>query len=172
MHTLEEIRAEYRRLDTLCGADTSAIPVVLSTRMVKRLGSFRYPLNDRGAPPQITISAAVLAEDALFWNTIRHEYAHAVVWLRHPGEQHGHDALWRSVCQVIGCAPKATVPASGGQMALRKARARYTVRCKHCGQETFYLRKGRIVELLEAGESNRVRCRACGSHAFDLFAKK
>ena len=43
MHTLEEIRAEYDRLDRLCGVDTSGVEIVLSSRGVRRLGSFRYP---------------------------------------------------------------------------------------------------------------------------------
>ena len=48
MHTLEEIRAEYDRLDRLCGVDTSAIEITISRRGVRRLGSFRYPAKGEG----------------------------------------------------------------------------------------------------------------------------
>ena len=43
MHSLEEVRAEYDRLDRLCGLDTSGIELKISKRAVKQLGSFRCP---------------------------------------------------------------------------------------------------------------------------------
>lgn len=43
MHSLEEVRAEYDRLDRLCGVDTSGIELKISKRAVKQLGSFRSP---------------------------------------------------------------------------------------------------------------------------------
>lgn len=171
MHTVEEIRAEYDRLDRLCGVDTSAIPVVISRRMVKRLGCFRYPRTPGGKPPQISISALLLEEDEPFWNTVRHEYAHAVVWLRHPGESHGHDAVWKSVCREVGCTPKSTAPATEDQTARRREKARYMVRCEQCGRESFYLRKGKVVELLLKGQGRRIRCTACGGNRFKLYSR-
>lgn len=168
MHTIEEIRAEYDRLDRLCGVDTSTIPVIFSRRMVKRLGCFRYPRTPEGKPPQITISALLLEEDEPFWNTVRHEYAHAVVWLRHPNENHGHDEIWKAVCREVGCTPKSTVPATENQTALQREKARYRVRCESCGLETLYLRKGKVVELLLKGQSRRIHCMACGGNRFSL----
>ncbi|MCD7768647.1 MAG: hypothetical protein LUH36_00795, partial [Oscillospiraceae bacterium] len=85
IHTLENIRREYDRLDKLCGVDTSQIELRISSRMVKRFGSFRYPINGTVAPLRITISQAILGNDAQFYDTIRHEYAHAAVYLLHPG---------------------------------------------------------------------------------------
>ena len=40
MHTIQEVRAEYDRLDRLCGVDTSGIEIAISRRSVKRLGSY------------------------------------------------------------------------------------------------------------------------------------
>lgn len=171
MHTVEEIRAEYDRLDKLCGVDTSAIPVILSKRMVNRLGCFRYPRTPEGKPPQITISALLLGDDEPFWNTVRHEYAHAVVWLRHPQETHGHDETWKAVCREIGCTPKSTVPATENQAILRREKARYMIRCKGCGRETFYLRKGKVAALLMEGQCRRIRCTACGGTRFELYSR-
>ena len=38
MWTLEQVRAEYRRLDRLLGIDTSGIPVRFSKRMTRQYG--------------------------------------------------------------------------------------------------------------------------------------
>lgn len=172
MHTVEEIRAEYDRLDKRCGVDTRHIPIAISRRMVKRLGSFRYPRTDLGRPPQITISALLLEQDEPFWETVRHEYAHAVVYLRHPGESHGHDEVWKAVCREVGCRPRSTVIPGAEQAALRRARAKHTVRCEGCGRETCYLREGKVVHLIRTGQGKRLRCTVCGGNRFLLFTKE
>ena len=82
MHTLEDIRREYDRLDRLCGVDTRSIRLKQSPTSVQRLGAFRYPLRTGGGPLQISVSPVVLQNDNLFLDTIRHEYAHALVYLR------------------------------------------------------------------------------------------
>lgn len=164
--TLADIRAEYDRLDAVCGADTSGVRLRVSTRAVRRLGVFRP-----GPPPEIAISAFVLSDEALFWDTVRHEYAHALVWMRRPGERHGHDAVWRAACREVGCAPKATVRASETQRRAREEKAKYRLVCTGCGQETLYLREGEILRLIRAGKGKRVRCRRCGGNRFTLYEK-
>ena len=62
MHTLEEIRTEYDRLDRLCGVDTTGVEIVLSRRGVRRLGSFRYPIKGKTGALRITINASLLDE--------------------------------------------------------------------------------------------------------------
>lgn len=171
MHTVTEIRKEYDRLDRLCGVDTSGIAIVISRRMVKRLGSFRYPRSTDGLPPRIAISAFLLEQDEPFWETVRHEYAHAVMYLRYPGELHGHDEKWKAVCREVGCRPKSTVPTGAQQDALRRDRARYLVRCEGCGHETYYLREGKFVHLLRTGHGNRLRCTLCGQNRFILYKR-
>lgn len=172
MHTIEDIRREFRRLDALCGVDTSHIDIVVSKRMVKRLGCFRYPRNaEVKTPPQVTVSALILTEEELFRDTVRHEYAHAVVWLRHPGEDHGHDDVWKAVCREVGCTPRSTAALTPEQKALRESRAKYLVRCETCGRESFYLRRGRVIDLLLQGRGNRIRCTACGGNRFKLWER-
>ena len=175
MHTIQEIRTEYDRLDRLLGVDTSGIEITISPHRGKRMGSFRSPGEDVppmfAKPPRISISAAVLEDDGLFWDTIRHEYAHAVVWLTHPGERHGHDDVWKAVCRQIGCTPKGTVAASDEQKQEWRAAAKYRVHCESCGADTYYQRAGKIVTLLMHGQSRRVRCR-CGAHDFTLYVRK
>ncbi len=41
-------------------------------------------------------------ERAHVLDTILHEIAHALV-----GTKHGHDAVWKQMCEQLGCAPKA-----------------------------------------------------------------
>ena len=163
MHTLEEVRREYDRLDALTGADTRGVALSVSKRAVKRLGCF-CP----GPPPRIVLSAVIFGDDALFRDTLRHEYAHAALWLLRPGERHGHDALWREMCRTVGCTPRATVPASEQQIALRDEKTRYRLTCRGCGSETRYLRAGKIVTLFLSGKASRVRCTRCGGHEFDF----
>ena len=164
--TTEDVRREYDRLDALCGADTSGIELRVSKRASRRLGSCKYV----GSRVEcVTISDFVLAApEDVFLDTIRHEYAHALVKLRFPRETHGHDAVWKAACREVGCPPKATTKPSETQTALREQKANYRVRCKGCGQETLYLRRGKAVELLERGLGRRLRCRRCGGNRFEL----
>lgn len=115
MHSLDEIRREYDRLDKLCGVDTSGVEIEISRRPGRRLGSFRYPLKEGEAPLRIIIDASLLEQDEQFWDTIRHEYAHAAVYLRHPGERHGHDRTWKELCRQLGCSPERLAPESRAQ---------------------------------------------------------
>ena len=162
-HTLNEVRREYDRLDALCGVNTKRI-VVRLTGAVQQLGLFRA-----GPPMEILLSVQILDEDELFWNTIRHEYAHALVYLREPGSSHGHDAVWKAACREVGCRPEAKAEPTEAMQELRESRARYKIVCKGCGQETLYLREGKILKLLASGKKGVVRCRRCGGTEFDAY---
>ena len=173
MHTLEEVRAEYDRLDRLIGIDTSKIELRISKRAVRQLGSFRAPTGPRGkTPPCITLSALILDDDAQFWDTVRHEYAHTAVYLLYPGEKHGHDAVWRAMCRRVGCDPHRLAPEKGQAAELRQAQARYIIRCKTCGSESRYVRRGRAVELMLRGRGRSLRCRRCGGNSFTLLVRR
>lgn len=171
MHSVEEIRAEYARLDELCGVDTSGIEIVLSRRGVRWLGSFRYPVKGSGRPLRITINSALLTEDARFWDTVRHEYAHAVVYLRDPGRRHGHDAVWKAVCRQVGCSPERLAAQTEESEAALSRRAKYHVHCRICGRDSYYLREGKVVKLLRQGKGRYIRCAFCGGSSFELFVR-
>lgn len=173
MHTLEEVRAEYDRLDRLVGVDTRDIELRISKRAVRQLGSFRAPVRRRGAEaPRITLSILILEDDEQFWDTVRHEYAHAAVWLLHPGERHGHDRVWKDMCRAVGCRPRGTAPKTGPAAERREGKVRYIIRCEDCGAESRYLRKGKSVEMILRGRGRRLRCRACGGNRFTLLMRK
>ncbi len=141
MHSLDEIRREYDRLDKLCGVDTSSVEIEISRRPGRRLGSFRYPLKEGAAPLRIIISASLLEQDEQFWDTIRHEYAHAAVYLRHPGERHGHDRTWKELCRQLGCSPERLAPESRAQQERTEETAKYRVHCNGCGRASNYFRE-------------------------------
>ena len=171
MHTLEEVRTEYDRLDRLLGIDTRSIELRVSKRAVRQLGSFRAPKRGAGSM-RITLSALIFTDDAQFWDTVRHEYAHAAVHLLYPGENHGHDRVWKQMCRVVGCDPKRLAPEQGQAAELRRARAKYIVRCDGCGAESRYVRRGKTVELLLRGRGRSLRCRRCGGSRFTLLVRK
>lgn len=166
-YTLEDIRREYDRLDLLCGADTGGVALIISTRARKRLGSCRC---SAAGVKSITISDFVLeAGEKVFYDTIRHEYAHALVKLRHPRERHGHDALWRAACLEVGCNPSrccdpAEIPNLPGK---REEPDRYMLRCLGCGTVWRYKRKTRVISLLERGSRSCV-CPHCKGRRFEV----
>lgn len=163
MHSLEEVRAEYDRLDRMLGIDTSGIELKVSGRAVRQLGSFRA-----SSPLRITLSAMVMEDDALFMDTLRHEYAHAAVHILYPGERHGHDAIWKKLCRRIGCRPQSRTELTEKAAQLRSERVKYIVRCKGCGRESGYVRRGKVVELVMRGRGSRLRCACCGANKFEL----
>ncbi|MBQ9648107.1 MAG: SprT-like domain-containing protein [Oscillospiraceae bacterium] len=167
-HTLDDIRREYDRLDTLCGVDTRAVALRVSTRASKRLGSCKYVGN---AVECVTISDFVMAAaDDVFYDTIRHEYAHALVKLRRPREKHGHDAVWKAACREVGCAPErccdpSLLPNAGN----RRAEAyHYRLRCLGCGASWDYKRKAKVLRLVERGASRYCTCPHCKGHRFAI----
>ena len=171
MHTLQEVRAEYDRLDRLIGIDTRMIELKISKRAVRQLGSFRSPTRGRG-PLRITLSALILDDDEQFWDTVRHEYAHAAVYLLYPGQKHGHDQAWRDMCRRVGCDPKRLAPEQGRAAELRQQKVKYIIRCQGCGAESHYIRRGRTVDLMLRGRGKRLRCRRCGQNQFILLVRE
>ena len=160
-YEIKDIRKEYDRLDRITGTDTRGLRIVVSRRFKRKLGMCRFEVKKKlrraiYIPTEIVISERVLdSEDSVFYDTIRHEYAHAVVTLR-DGCNHGHDEAWKRACKEVGCRPKSTA-SSNSQLA---ADAKYIVRCQKCGGESRYYRKGRVVDSLLKG-TNTYRCR-CG----------
>lgn len=172
MHTLEEIRAEYDRLDRLCGVDTSAVEIVLSRRGVRRLGSFRYPAGGKAGLLRISINASLLDQEEQFWDTVRHEYAHALVYLRSGGANHGHNEVWKAACREVGCSQDRLASQTAESQTALERRAKYKVRCAVCGQESLYFRRGKVVDLLLRGGQGQVRCAQCGSSRLEIYVRK
>ena len=108
------IKTEYARLDAVTGADTSSVRLRISGRMTSRFGCFTVKKRSAFAKPELSIavSSRCLLDDDVFYDVIRHEYAHAVLYLRDPRRNHGHDDAWKALCRQIGCTPRASRPES------------------------------------------------------------
>ena len=95
MWTLAQVQAEYRRLDRLLGIDTSRVAVSFSRRMTRQYGVCTFVKN---RPQEIRLADFLRREDQVFWDTARHEYAHAAAAIL-TGKRHGHDEAWKAVCR-------------------------------------------------------------------------
>ena len=95
MWTLEQVRQEYRRLDAMLGIDTSGVGLEFSKRMTRQYGVCTFYKNK---PQTIRLAEFLRSEEQAFWDTARHEYAHAAAALL-TGRRHGHDEVWRAVCR-------------------------------------------------------------------------
>ena len=167
MWTLSQVQAEYRRLDRLLGIDTGRVAVSFSKRMTRQYGVCTFVKNK---PQEIRLADFLRQEDQVFWDTARHEYAHAAVALL-TGKRHGHDEAWKAVCRKIGCPPERLAPncnaAVENQKRIEAVRGVYVVTCLGCGTQSRYLRRGTVVQALEE-QRGGIRCRRCGGKKFRL----
>ena len=67
MHTVEEIRREYKRLDQMIGVDTSHLEIIFSPRAVYQYGCCKYQRKNRKMTPyKILIASFLLEEESAF----------------------------------------------------------------------------------------------------------
>lgn len=106
----------YQRFNrTRFGNRLPAIPLRVSRRMTRSLGTISYEGSDDGDGPravrEIAISADLLrpANRALLEDTLLHEMAHAEAWIVHGHRRHG--GIWRAIAERVGCTPRALIHA-------------------------------------------------------------
>mgnify|MGYP000535087244 CR=1 FL=1 len=63
MHTVEEIRREYKRLDQMIGVDTSHLEIIFSPRAVYQYGCCKYQRKNRKMTPYKILIASFLLEE-------------------------------------------------------------------------------------------------------------
>ena len=142
MWTLAQVQAEYRRLDRLLGIDTSRVAVSFSRRMTRQYGVCTFVKN---RPQEIRLADFLRREDQVFWDTVRHEYAHAAAAIL-TGKRHGHDEAWKAVCRRIGCPPERLAPScEAAAENRRRIEAVRGVRCEYAVGQLMKL--GMIREL-------------------------
>jgi len=166
---IELIKAEYKRLDTITGINSEKIELKLSSRLKSRLGYFQVDRKHIFAFPKlsITISAKILKSDELFYDVIRHEYAHAVCYLRHPLQKHGHDKTWKDVCREVGCNPRATTKVEE-YIPNKELPYKYVLRCTNCGAESKYKTESKVIKIAEGKASGKIICKVCKRSDFSL----
>lgn len=94
---------------TAFGGRLPVIPLRVSTRMTRALGTIAYVGNGSGerGVREIAIAADLLRatnREALE-DTLLHEMAHAEAWLVHA--HRGHGVPWKRVARRVGCRPRA-----------------------------------------------------------------
>ena len=107
------IRALFRALNReKFGGRLPEIPLRVSRRMTRSLGTIRYGPGERSTDPgrsvqEIAISADLLRDEnrATLEDTLLHEMAHAEAWLLHG--HRGHGRVWRRIARRVGCRPRA-----------------------------------------------------------------
>ncbi|MDD3193531.1 MAG: SprT-like domain-containing protein [Oscillospiraceae bacterium] len=167
MHTIEQIKAELKRLDQIIGVDTSGIAVAFSPRAVYQYGCCNYQkVNGRVFPRKILIASFLLEEEEAFWDTVRHEYAHAAAALL-TGKNQGHGPVWQSICRQIGVDPVRLAAECPAQQKQKEARVKYEIVCLSCGVCYRKVRRGRFVDavLASGGNPTAYRC-VCGGRRF------
>lgn len=113
------IRALFDRLNAEgFGGRLPAVPLRVSPRMTRSLGTIRYGpeegMRGVGASPEPrTVSEIAIAADLLLppnrvqlEDTMLHEMAHAEAWISHG--HRGHGRAWRRIAERVGCTPRAT----------------------------------------------------------------
>ena len=67
---------------------------------------------------------------------------------------------------------KKTHPCGSREFSVLRIGSEVRIRCKGCGRESGYVRRGKAVELIRSGRGSRLRCRACGGNNFELYIKE
>lgn len=162
MYTLDDVRAEYDRLDAKCNVDTKGVILKISTRGIRRYGACNYRrINSRYVPMSISLADHIFLDKNMFFHVIRHEYAHALVSLR-DGKKHSHDIIWKRACVEVGCDPSRLIDARPSKQLLERQqqRVKYILTCEACGWQRYYYRRGRVVEALSHNAS-AYHCARC-----------
>lgn len=94
------------------GGRLPAIPLRISRRMTRSLGTISYGPGPRRTVTEIAISADLLipSNRAVLEDTLLHEMAHGEAWLRHG--HRGHGKAWRQIADRVGCTPRALIRAA------------------------------------------------------------
>lgn len=175
MYTINDIIKEFKRLDMITGANISTYPVRISKRCVYKMGSFKFQHRTQQGEIitfnySFTFADFILKENsAIFYDTVRHEYAHALTLYLYNDVKIGHGTLWVKCCKIVDCKPRATTIFAGEAQEQRiqkhemKKRKVYKVTCDTCGTEWRYKKKSNIVKCLLNERLGSFRCPHCGT---------
>lgn len=173
MFEIRDIKNEFEKLDAKTGMDiANTVPIFVSSRCKTTRGKYKftfYRITREIKDESITIASFVMNESKPdFLDTVRHEYAHAMATRLTKRSDIGHGEFWKQCCREIGCAPKASRIATESQKAALNKRKTYIVKCAECGKEFIYHRKGKVISIVESGDTENLTCPYCGGHNFYL----
>lgn len=178
MFTAEDIRAEMNRLDGVSGVDTTGIHISVSSKMTTTMGKCRAIRRRRGDPYEvtdITFSKYLLlyGSQEHFLETVRHEYAHAFVFLCF-NKNDGHGPLWKAAALRFGGTGNRTMQVDEVmcEIAKQNPKTRYVVTCTTCGRVFVYQRAGKTVKALQKDPKySGAYCPSCKGKHFILKSK-
>ena len=164
MRTITDIRNEYKRLDDEFGYNiANQYRLKVSKRLTKTRGYCKIDFMRR--VKEIQIADFVMTEtDETFYNTIRHEYAHAMAYEKY-GAGVGHDARWKALAKMVGCNGEQYAKATKEQIDKMATRVNYIVECKHCGRKFRYMRMNNTIRMAYLGHCT---C-PCGCDEFEIY---
>ena len=164
MRTITDIRNEYKRLDSEFGYNiANQYRLKVSKRLTKTRGYCK--INFVRNTKEIQIADFVMNEpDETFYNTIRHEYAHAMAYEKY-GAGVGHDARWKALAKMVGCNGERYSKVTKEQIDKIETRVNYIVECKHCGRKFKYMRMNNTIRMAYLGDC---RC-PCGCDEFEIY---
>lgn len=173
MFRIADIKNEFEKLDAKTGMNiANTIPIFVSRRFTSTRGQYKFKfhrITEEIKDESITIAAFVMNEsEPDFLDTVRHEYAHAMATRLTKRNDIGHGEFWKQCCFEVGCASKATKIATESQKVVLNNRKTYVVKCAECGKEFIYHRKGKIISMVESGNTEALTCPKCGNHKFIL----
>lgn len=172
MFSLYDIRKEYERLDKITGLNISRdVELSLTSRCTRRRGVYkRRSKNGVLQYEKIVISNFVLSEPPeSFFDTIRHEYAHAMDMKLNGPYNTSHSESWKRCCEIVGCVPSATTEASDAQVEYRKSKG-YTLCCQTCGHEWNYQRMSKTLKAIMGGI--KYECPYCNGKNLSVTANQ
>ena len=141
--------------------DTFNVPVFLNGRLTRTLGrAFSENIgNDVWVPTKLEFSKRFLetSTEECIKSVIEHEWAHYYT-VKRTKENHGHDAVFKATCKMIGCTNDGTTTHVDRTVAEEKLH-KYTVYCPHCNEPIgFYDRMCPTLKNIKMCE-----CSKCGS---------
>lgn len=167
MYKIEDIRKEFDRLDAITSVNSSKIPIEISHRAKSQRGCCVY---GRRTVRKVRFSHFILNDpEEYFYDTVRHEYAHLLVKLRHPAERHGHDRVWKMACQEVGCTPSrlCDLPSELTRSHEQINPYKYRLTCNTCHAEWNYFRMTQCIRSVLSGGSG-YSCSICGGASFSV----
>lgn len=170
MHDVNELFEEAKTVLDLCNIPYWKVTsVTINTRAKNRWGLCKYSRITNTY--SIEISRRLLADDVPHESalgTMVHELLHA-----HRNHM-SHTGEWKRCAEIINKRfPKLNIKrcSSAAELGVkdeqgRAEAAKYIITCSHCGQKSYYMRKSRVVQLIQSG-SLRCTCQRCGGNHFE-----
>lgn len=143
--SIDDVKKVLNRAGEVMGLSPAHVPVEVSSRMEKTMGSFLFKEKDGLISPfAFRFSALLLSgrfEDQVVKDVILHEYAHFYANVKSQ-KNHNHDDYFKSICIALGAPPHTYFK----ELLPQQKKQGYVLVCKRCGKPVARRRKIDAVE--------------------------